>query len=309
MANQAGLESAIAVDISGPLVYVGGQIAIVGLFWLVGMVWGAVEFWRRPVAETGEHHPRWTARFLVLATAVPWLIFLGFSLITKTQPNWPVVAVLSGTIVLPAWLRRRWRATNRHRRLQAFIAAGVLSGATAVVVIHHTEWITPALAWLARGAPPWDLTPVARYDPSAKMRGWSQLGAAVGAALQQQRAAGREPFILAQDYQLASEIAFYCPGQPVVYAAQAALGQRRCQYDVWTNPIRDAAQFVGRPCLYIGSLHETLTGHAGERAVLPRLERVRTVEYKMRGQVVRLWTVWSCDAFAGFDLPATARLE
>jgi hypothetical protein len=127
------------------------------------------------------------------------------------------------------------------------------------------------------------------------------LGAAVGQVLEEQRAAGRDPFILGSDYGTASELAFYCPGQPTVYSAQSVLTGRRSQYDFWPNPIRDPAAFMGRPCLYVGSLHAALTGEGGGHAALPGLRPVRSVEYKLKGEPVQIWTIFVCDAFAGFD--------
>lgn len=317
--RQAGLSSEFGIDLNGPLAYIGGQVTVVGPVWIIGMVWGVIELWRRPVARAEERHEPWAAKLLVLSTALPWLVFLGFSFITNTQPNWPVLALIGGTIVLAAWLTRHGNMPTQRRRIRAFVAAGVLLGGGAVIVIHRSEWLTPVFAWLARGASPlgltqpaapWDLTPVARYDPTVRLRGWAELGAAVGEVLRAERAAGREPFILAATYQLASEIAFYCPGQPVVYSAQSALGSRRSQYDIWRNPIRERAEFVGRPCLYVGSLHKVLTGGSdGARAALPGLRPVRAVEHKMGSEVVQYWTIFACDAFAGFDRPAGRSLD
>ncbi len=312
--RQAGLASGFGIDVDGPLVYLASQATVVGPIWFVGMVWAAIELCRRPTTGADEPYEPWAVRLLVLATAVPWLVFLGFSLITKTQPNWPALALIGGTILLAAWLARHGRVPGHRRRVRIFVAAGALLGAGAVILVHRTDWLTPMFTWLARGAPPlrltqqaapWDLTPVSKYDPTVRMRGWRELGMAVGGVLQEERAAGRQPFILAEDYQLASEVAFYCPGEPTVYAAQSALGKRPTQYDMWPNPIRDRAAFVGRPCLYVGSLHPELTGGSnGAAAALPGLRPVRTVEYRIRGEVVQLWTIFACDAFAGFSVPA-----
>jgi len=312
--QQAGLSSGLHADLMGPLAYAGGQMAVMGLVWAVGMVAGTIALWRRPVAAPDERHEAWAIRLLVLATAAPWLVFLGFSPITKIQPNWPAVALLAGTPVMAAWLARRWRIPAQRRRVGAFIAAGVVLGGCEVLAAHRSEWLTPVFVWLARGAPPlgltppappWELTPVAHYDPAARLRGWAELGTAVGAALRDERTAGREPFILAGDYGAASEIAFYCPGNPEVYSAQSVVGNRRSQYDVWPNPIRQRAEFVGRPCLYVGSLHRVLTGDStGAHAALPGLRLVRTVEHQVGGQVVQIWSIYACDAFAGFDAPA-----
>jgi hypothetical protein len=152
-----------------------------------------------------------------------------------------------------------------------------------------------------RNEPPWNLTPIARFDPTARLRGWSQLGAAVGRALDQERLAGREPFVVSGDYQTASEIAFYCPGEPAVYCLQAALGGRQNQYDIWPNPVRDAEQFVGRSCVYVGPMRAELTGKgASSHAVLPGLRLVETVEHRVAGHAVHLWPIYVCEQYAGW---------
>ena len=301
VARQAGGSAGYGIDWFGPLAYIGTQGAIIGVVWFVAMLAAVVALWRRPAAQAGEQHESWALKLLLLATTLPWLIFMVFSLITKVQPNWPVLALISGVILLAAWLARERHSPAHRRRARTIVAAGAVLGGAMVVVMHHMEWLTPVFAWLNRSAPPWELTPAAKYDPSVRLRGWSVLGAAVGQVLEEQRAADRNPFILANDYGTASQIAFYCPGQPTVYSVQSVLVGRRSQYDFWPNPIRDAAQFVGRPCLYIGSLHAALTGDGGGRAALPELRPVRTVEYKSRGVPVQIWTIFACDAFAGFD--------
>lgn len=331
VAGQAGLAGRPTLRPGGPLEYVAGQAAVVGPVWFLAMLAALGSLWRRPVevlspnvwdrpsscgagrlmagpppgGGTGarpawESHRPESIRLLALAAALPWLLFLGFALITKVQPNWPVVALVPGVVLLAIWGARGLGDFSRRRAYAALLAAGGILGAAQVLVAHRSEWLMPVFAWMARDAPPWDLTPVARYDPSARLRGWSRLGRAVGEVLDEQRRAGRDPFILTDDYQLASQIAFYCPGQPRVYCAQSALGGRRSQYDIWTNPIRDADAFTGRPVVYVGALHPRLTGEAGGPAALPDLRPVRTVEHAVRGQRVQLWTIWYCDAFAGF---------
>ena len=77
------------------------------------------------------------------------------------------------------------------------------------------------------------------------------------------------------------------------------------QYDIWRNPIREPADFVGRPCIYVGALHDKLTkGTDTAPPALPGLRRVRTVEFTLRGQPLQIWTISTCNAFAGFAAPA-----
>jgi hypothetical protein len=300
VAGQAGLAGPPTLRPGGPLEYAAGQAAVIGPVWFVATLIALGSLWRRPVEPKSESHQPESMRLLALAAALPWLLFLGFALITKVQPNWPVVALVPGVVLLAVWLARGLGDASRRRTYAGLLAAGSVLGTAQVVVAHRTEWLMPVFAWMARDAPPWDLTPVARYDPSARLRGWAHLGLSVDEVLAEQHQASRDPFILADDYQLASQIAFYCPGQPRVYCAQSALGGRLSQYDVWSNPIRDAAAFIGRPVVFVGSLHPRLTGEDGGPAALPGLRVVRTVEHKVLGQRVQLWTIRYCDAFAGF---------
>jgi len=186
--------------------------------------------------------------------------------------------------------------------------AGSVAGLATVVAVHYSEFLMPVFAWLARNQPPWNLTPVAKFDPTARLRGWSQLGAAVGEILRGEQAAGRDPFIATDDYQSASEIAFYCPGQPTVYCFQAALGDRQSQYDIWPNPIRQPEGFLGRPCIYVGSLKPELTGQGGlPHAALRQIRLAATVEHRVGGHLVQVWPVYVCGEFAGLPAELTGR--
>ncbi len=85
-----------------------------------------------------------------------------------------------------------------------------------------------------------------------------------------------------------------------MYCSQSVTTGRRSQYDIWPNPVREPFEFLGRPCIYVGSLDPLLTGDDGGRAALAGLRAVRTVELRVRGHVLRVWTIFVCDRFAGF---------
>jgi hypothetical protein len=107
-----------------------------------------------------------------------------------------------------------------------------------------------------------------------------------------------DAFVVADDYQVASQLAFYMPGSPRVYCVQAAMGDRRSQYDVWANPLRDVQDFRGRACLYVGRIRPELS--EGESAPFPGLTRDRVVEHMVRGARMAVWSISHCEAFAGF---------
>jgi len=321
VAGQAGLAGNIRFNPQGVLAYLGGQLGVLGALWPLGMVAALLELrpqkqQQRAAAGSNAEGPGCDPNatgLLWSAAAVPWAVFLLFSPIAKIQPNWPMPAVIPGTILLTQWLRQRATSTDPKQRRFAryFVLAGALTGAAIVVVGHRTELVAPAFDWLARGtppthllrpAPPWGSTPIARFDPTARLRGWRELGAAVGQVLAQENAKGRQPFILADEYQLASLLAFYVPGQPIVYCVQSAVGGRRSQYDLWPNPIDHKEQFLGRPCIYVGALRKEVTGApGGPRPALPGLRAERRVEYLLAGRPLKYWTVYVCEAFAGFE--------
>ncbi len=302
VAGQAGVADKTSFNPAGIVEFFAGQAAVVGPVWFVAMLLAVVALWRQPRPQPGEHHSPAALRLLLYATLVPWAVFLVFSPITKIQPNWPMLSLLPGVILLALWLARLLRQTNRQtrRRATALVAVGTILGVATVVVMHRTEWLMPLLARVAPKESVFNLTPVAKYDPTARLRGWSQLGAAVGRHLDAAHRGGRDPFIVTDDYQVASEIAFYCPGRPQVYCLQAALGNRQSQYDIWPNPIRDAGEFVGRPCIYVGSRKPELFGEGRfAPAALRGAQLVETVEHRVRGHLIQLWPVYTCEEFAG----------
>jgi len=308
VAGQAGVSGAVTFQLAGVAEYVLGQAAVVGPIWFFLMLAALVAFWRRP--ETGGS-VRPVVRLVLCAAVIPWVVFLLFSPITKVQPNWPVLSVPPATILLAGWLANGLRSPAREvrRRMRGLVVAGSLCGAGSVILAHYTEALLPVFVWLARHAPPWEETPVAKYDPASRLRGWRLLGPAIGRHLTALQVQGRDPFIVTDDYQVASEIAFYCPGHPAVYCLQAVLGDRASQYDIWPNPIRDPERFVGRPCIYVGARKpELFGGRDFSHAALRDARLVETVEYRLRGHLIRVWPVYVCQEYAGLPQEVVGRV-
>lgn len=305
VAGQAGVASGPSFDVGGVLNYVGGQLGVVGAVWLIAMAWAVVRFWSQPTRVAANPQQRADLRLLLYATLTPWTIFLIFSPLTKIQPNWPVLALITGTPLLALWLAHlRSSSQPRERRnANALMIVGATLGLATVVIMHRTEWVMPLMARLSPPESALNLTPLARLDPTARLRGWSQLGDAVGRQLDAAEQRGQTPFILTGNYQIASQVAFYTPTHPDVYCIQAALGFRQSQYDLWhPNPLSDPNAFVGRPCLYVGSRDPALfdvdeDGHVA----LPGAELAETVEHRVDGHALRIWPIWYCPSYAGLS--------
>jgi hypothetical protein len=129
----------------------------------------------------------------------------------------------AGMILLSAWGCGNISAGPRLDSWRPYFKKGIMVGAV--------------MALLAYAIPFWA---GAVHVPSAdrligRLQGWRQLGVETGRAL------GEVPrpqstFIMTFDRQLASELAFYVPGQPGVYAWRIPGGVPKCQYDIWDGP-------------------------------------------------------------------------
>lgn len=198
------------------------------------------------------------ARFL-LWCGLPVLVFyLAVSLVAEPEGNWPIAAWVSaaplGAIgVLGALPPHRagvaaWReggrrgARPRMGRIvtwRATIAVGLLVAAGAA----RADWAA-RLPGIGR------YVPIGRLmDADVRARHAEELAAGLRGAT------GLEPFVMAQHYGRASQLAYYMRPRPV-YSASAHTGGRTTQYDVWPQTDLDnpetLAQLRGRPALLVG---------------------------------------------------------
>lgn len=69
---------------------------------------------------------------------------------------------------------------------------------------------------------------------------------------------GLKPFVIAQHYGRASQLAFYLPGRPVVYCSSSLMNGRRTQFDVWGHTdlrLREVnLELTGRPAVLVGGV-------------------------------------------------------
>ena len=280
----------------GPLVYVGGQAALLLVYWFA--VWAAAMVRRNPWAESDGG-----VRYLWWLSAPMFLVFLAFSLKDGGgEPNWPVTAYLSGMVLAADWLARQLAshaAWYRRLGLTTLALVSVL-GLTVIVMVHHTDWMQPLLLRVS-GPPTADHPiPLRRFDPTCRLRGWPFLGEAVDR--ERARVAADDPVLAATSWTLPGELGVYCAGHPQVYSIGLALGDRHSQYDLWANPLSDAAAFRGRTFLVVGSFQEEAMKKAFDR-----VEEPLTVIYREKGEIVSWWTITVCRGFKGFEPPAGGR--
>lgn len=160
-------------------------------------------------------------RFLLCFSFLPLSAILGLAAVQRVQPNWPApffVLALILTVGM-AWGRcegLRWRLLNPRHLAQA-AAVGVV----CMLLTYATPFAT---GWAG-----------SKLDPVVRLRGWRELGQAVGDKLATLPHASPTVIVAVTARDAASELAFYVPQQPAVYLWN---GDARvdCQYDVWGGP-------------------------------------------------------------------------
>jgi undecaprenyl-diphosphatase len=188
-----------------------GQAALVGPIIFAGLLWALVRgyaVWRRGDASAG----------LFFFSSAPLGVFvLLLSLTKRIYANWPLPLYIGALLLFVHLLSLRLLGGGRT---QKWIRAGIILSAVLTVLAHFP------FAGLTFGLPGGIL-------PTKKLAGWRTFGERVEALLQQSAVSdGEADFFLTDEYETASEAAFYAASHPQVYCANVD-SRRMNQYDVW----------------------------------------------------------------------------
>jgi hypothetical protein len=220
-------------------------------------------------------------------SALPLGLFLLWSFTEKVEANWAAPGYLAAFVATGAlWNDLLARASSRRRRLlAALILLVLLPGLGTSAVAHFPDLL--ALVGL-------DLPP--RLDPTTRLEGWKELGTAVGSVRKSQQ---NETALLSDRYQIASELAFYVPGQPRVYNVN--LGRRMNQYDIWGG----LGELVGRDVLFVSD--GDWEAPVPMRQACASIHKIRVVEvFRRRGHAIGAFSIFGCEQFRGLAAPTTA---
>lgn len=238
--------------------FLAAQLAIIGpVLVLIGLSIA------RAYSLRGAQPAEWLGRLFLLCAAAP--ILAGYTLLSlwnEVEGNWAVAGyvslfALSGWGVVDGLSRVPPSRTVRHAW-----RVSLLLGVTLAVAALKLDWVNaaPTTLWLERGLARVGWLPDdRRLVPMGRLTGARDAAAdaaELGEALRART--GQEPFYIAEHYGRASLLAFYLPGQPIVYCSSWASGKgRRTQYDYWPDTdLADLARLGGRPAVLIGSTRE-----------------------------------------------------
>jgi 4-amino-4-deoxy-L-arabinose transferase-like glycosyltransferase len=221
--------------------FIGGQIAVVSPFtWILFALLSTVLLFNFRFLDR-------RVLYLLCFSSVPLIGVACLSLRQRIQPNWPAAVYPAGMILLAAWGSGTISVGTKLDSWRPYFKKGVIVGAAiALLTYGFPFWagaadrlcaetvriikLTNAYPFRTDVAPaPWAGRLIAR------LQGWRQSGMEAGMVL------GRVPhpektFILTFNRQLASELAFYAPGQPKVYNWRNPDCFPENQYDIWDGP-------------------------------------------------------------------------
>ena len=272
-----GGDRSLASSLLGGPEYLGIQLGVVSPFLFVLMMLAVIWAWREGIRQGRDD-----LLLLACLSAPVYLFFLVWSFFSKVQGNWAAHAYVTAAVAAAGWSGTWPDWGNRRRttrRLNSLLLASIILPAALLPVAFFPDLLAPFGIRLPAAA---DLV-------SKRLRGWPELGRAVG---EEMGAVARPPFLASDRYQIASELAFYVPGNPRVFNAN--LGRRMNQYDVWGG----WEDLRGRDGLFV-------TYGAGEapgelQAAFRQVERVRLVRITHRGEHLRDFSIYWGRDFRGF---------
>jgi 4-amino-4-deoxy-L-arabinose transferase-like glycosyltransferase len=218
-------------------------------------------------------------RFLLAFVAPVLGTYLVVALQGKVQANWPAAAYPPLALATAGLLLERRPGPAAPGRARARLLAAAAAVALGVSALAHV---------IDRLDLPRQL------DPTTRLRGWAELGRAVGMTIERMPD-GQRTFLVSSRYQVASELAFYTPGRPPAYNFN--LGRRLNQYDFWEDP--DSR--LGWDAVYV----EEGVGPLDTRvqAAFARVDPPIVLEITRGERVIRVFSLHRLYGFRGAPLP------
>lgn len=256
-------------DPDDALGFLASQMAVLlpvgfGLFvWVAGgRTLRALRRPRRVTEAVGERE------LFLLAFAVPlFATCLALSTVTWVKVNWPMPAYLSGLLLVAAAAGRRATAW------QAGLGAALLAVAAVELVAYPVPVRSNDTWW-----------------------GWTELAAEVEELAEQHP----ERFFFSGDnYKTTAELRFHT--DLPVYGMNV-IGWNALQYDYIGE---DLSRLAGRDAFLLLAEEDLRPSERTERYVartrhyFERVEEVEPIELRRRGEVVRMWRVFSCEIYRG----------
>ncbi|MEO6872571.1 MAG: glycosyltransferase family 39 protein [Chthoniobacterales bacterium] len=294
--SRGSLDSAPGFHPLELLSFLGEHFATYSPLLFFGLAWAVIRSWRRA-------HYQFKTLFLLWFGLPVFLLYLFLSINEAAAPNWDCLAFLSlGLLAISYWRERAAANTAVKRWAAAAIVVGVLMSALLIGLMTRD-------AGFASG----------NHDPTNRLRGWRALSEAVVQVRKDFEAkSGHPAFLIADQRDRASELAFYLPekrierpGHPRVYIPESQdmlnqfsfwprydefeplpPGVKLDPNDVYTEE-QGVNVFIGRNALYLqeGKMERPPRSITGG---FKRVEPIATIKVRVGDQLLRQLHVYAC---------------
>ncbi len=264
-AGQAHVYEGFKISLKSLAEFIGSQLAVVTpLIFALGFY-----FIFKPSALNISKRQWW----FVLSFSMPvFLFFLLKSIQGKVQANWSMMAYIPFLFTIAY-------AAEREILKKLVIASIVLSSIFTVLTYAIPFMNLPA-----------------KLDPSARLKGWKELGVKVSQLKKELEKDGKV-VIFSDRYQISSELAFYVEGKPKVYCIN--LGRRMNQYDLWESI---NSELLGKEKIN-GVFVMYGTKNNAPEEVKKAFDRCvgESFTAKKKGVKIRDYTIFKCYNFKGIE--------
>ncbi len=275
-AGQAHISDGFALSVKSFFEFLGSQIGIITPLFFCLIIFALFKLFLSD--------RRFQSKFLFYFSIPVLGFFLLKALQGKVQANWAMFGYITGIIAAV-----RVSISDRSKIKRIFFSTSVGLALFLTAVSHY-----PSIVRLPHN-----------LDPSARLRGWKELGIEVSKLAGQ--APDREVYLLFSDsYQIASELAFYVRGNPETFSIN--LGRRMDQFDLWPD-INDRAAGLRRQTepAVIGAVNGIFV-QSGNRDIPPVVARAFDHFTKdlftvyEHGSILREYSIFICYNFKNLNI-------
>ena len=276
-AGQAHVADGFTLSVKSFFEFLGSQIGIITPLFFCLIIYALFQLF--------FSDRRFQSKFLFYFSIPVLGFFLLKALQGKVQANWAMFGYITGIVAAA-----RFSINDRSNIKRIFFSTCIGLALFLTAVSHY-----PSIVRLPQN-----------LDPSARLRGWKELGIEVSKLSEQ--TADRSVYLLFSDsYQIASELAFYVQGNPETFSIN--LGRRMDQYDLWPD-INDRAAELRRQIgpAVVGAVNGIFV-QSGNRDIPPVVARAfdhftkNLFKVYEHGRILREYSIFICYNFKNLKIP------
>lgn len=251
--------------------FLGSQLGVISPFIFLGIVYSLIKGLTSGIKENKEE-----SLFLSICSLPTFLFFLFLSFHSKIQGNWPAPVYFTGIILTVETWSKIYK--NSKFFLKFLIYFSIIFSIFLTAVMHYPSILEKVKIKISP-----------ENDPTNRIKGFEELGKKVE-EIYKEMSKKRKVFIMSNNYQISSLIAFYTKKPYNVYCVNT--GRRMNQYDLWP----DFYNFIGRDAIYVKEKDVEI-----DKEVKKSFDRCKKelLRIKRNKKIIKSFSIFRCYNFKG----------